>query len=36
MERLRAKQALDSPKVKQERLEAKRAAQQRYREKYAF
>ncbi|KAJ7932155.1 hypothetical protein B0H13DRAFT_1857288 [Mycena leptocephala] len=33
MERLRAKQALDSPKVKQERLEAKRAAQQRYREK---
>ncbi|KAJ7880189.1 hypothetical protein B0H13DRAFT_1891906 [Mycena leptocephala] len=33
MARLREKQTLDSPKVQQERLEAKRAAQQRYREK---
>ncbi|KAJ7920664.1 hypothetical protein B0H13DRAFT_2319195 [Mycena leptocephala] len=33
MTRLRAKQASDSPKVKQERLEAKRAAQEHYREK---
>jgi hypothetical protein len=36
MTRLRAKQASDSPKVKQERLEAKRAAQERYREKCVF